>query len=52
VPQGEVTTRANVAYAQNDVGKFDVTMTCYPDANGVTCYRLDNAPATPVASNS
>jgi len=52
VPQGEVTTRANVAYAQNDVAKFDVTMTCYPDADNVTCYRLDNAPATPAASNS
>lgn len=52
VPQGEVTTRANVTYPQNDVAKFDCTMTCYPDAAGNTCYRLDNAPATPAASNS
>jgi len=52
VPQGEITTRANVAYAQNDVAKYDITITCYPDEDEVTCYRLDNAPVTPAASNS
>jgi hypothetical protein len=52
VPVGEVTTRANVAYSQNDVAKFDCTLTCYPDNAGVTCYRLDNAPVTPAATNS
>jgi hypothetical protein len=52
IPQGEVTTRANVAYPQNDVAKFDITLTTYPDAAGNTCYRLDNAPVTPLQSNS
>jgi hypothetical protein len=52
VPQGEITTRANVAYSQNDVAKYDITLTTYPDANGITCYRLDNAPVTPAQSNS
>jgi hypothetical protein len=51
-PAAEVLTRANVTYAMNNVAMFDCTMTCYPDAAGNTCYRLDNAPATPAASNS
>lgn len=52
VPQGEVTTRGNVSYPQNDVAKYDITLTTYPDAAGNTCYRLDNAPVTPLQSNS
>lgn len=52
IPQGEVTTRANVTYPQNAIAMFDVTLTTYPDASGNTCYRTDNSPATPLQSNS
>jgi hypothetical protein len=52
LPAGEVTTRANVTYAPNNVAMYDLTITAYPDANEVTCYRLDNSPLTPAASNS
>lgn len=51
-PVAEVTARSDVAYPQNDVAKYEITMTAYPDANGVAAYRLDNFPVTPAASNS
>lgn len=46
VPVGEITQVADVVYDQKDVSKADVTMDCYPDANGNTAYRLDNSPVT------
>lgn len=51
-PIAEIMTISDVNYPQNDVSKGEVTMTCYPDANGIVAYRLDNAPATPAASNA
>ncbi len=45
VPAGEVNQISDVVYDQKAVAMADTTMICYPDASGITAYRLDNFPA-------
>jgi len=39
VPNGVVTEVGDVVYVDNDIIKYDVTITCLPDASGVTHYE-------------
>lgn len=52
LPVAEITDIADVKYDQKGVASLQTTLNCFPDANGVVAYRLDNFPATPTPSNS
>jgi hypothetical protein len=52
IPEGEVTDRADVQYQPSDSAIYQLTISTYPDAVGNTVYVADNAPATPIGSNS
>jgi hypothetical protein len=51
-PIAEITDIADVKYDQKGVASLQCTLNCFPDANGIVAYRLDNFPVTPAASNS
>jgi len=38
IPDGQVTTRGDVIWKSDTVVEYDVTITCYPDANGNKAY--------------
>lgn len=52
IPEGEVTDRADVQYQPSDSAIYQLTISTYPDAVGNTVYIADNAPVTPIGSNS
>lgn len=52
LPVAQVTDIANLKYDQKAVASPQITLSAYPDANGIVSYRLDNFPSTPAASNS
>lgn len=52
IPVGEVTERGDVQYQPSDSALYVLTISTYPDAVGNTVYISDNAPATPIGSNS
>lgn len=52
IPEGEVTARGDEQYQPSDSALYQLTISTYPDAVGNTIYVADNAPATPIGSNS
>lgn len=52
VPIGEVTDRGDVQYQPADSATYQLTISAYPDNAGNTVYVTDNAPVTPIGSNS
>lgn len=52
VPLGEITDRADVQHQSSNAAAYQITVTAYPDSVGNTVYVSDNAPVTPVQSNS
>jgi len=52
IPVGEVTDRGDVQYQPSDSATYQFTISTYPDNAGNTVYITDNAPATPIGSNS
>lgn len=44
VPRGEVSERAEITYTSNAAAMYDITVTAYPDANGVTAIKMSDAP--------
>lgn len=43
IPDGQVTERGEIQYVSTDAVKYSVTITCYPDANGVKAYKYSDA---------
>ena len=39
IPDGQVTERGDVTYKNDEAIGYEVTITCYPDANGVKAYK-------------
>lgn len=39
IPDGQVTERGDVVYKNDEAIGYEVTITCYPDANGVKAYK-------------
>lgn len=39
IPDGEVTERGDVSFVNGDAVKYPVTITCYPDEDGVKAYQ-------------
>jgi len=52
IPVGEVTDRGDVQYQPSDSAMYQLTISTYPDNAGNTVYITDNAPVTPIGSNS
>lgn len=45
VPRGEVTERGDIVYVNNAPVGYELTLTAYPDANGVTAIKMSDASA-------
>lgn len=43
VPRGEVSERAEITYTNSAAAAYDITITAYPDANGVTAIKMSDA---------
>lgn len=43
VPRGEVSERAEITYTNAAAAAYDITITAYPDANGVTAIKMSDA---------
>ena len=42
IPDGQITERGDVTYASSDAIGYEVTITCYPDEDGVKAYKYFN----------
>lgn len=42
VPDGQVTAKGDTTYADSGAATYDVTITAYPDANGVNAYKYSD----------
>lgn len=45
IGNGEITSRGEVTYGSSDAVGYQITITCYPDENGLLCVKYSNDPA-------
>lgn len=52
VPEGEISDRSDVTFKQDEMSGYEIEMTAYPDASGITVYHLYAADLSSVAGES